>query len=71
MHAIDRHALTKAATIAGLTVTEKSAACTPAQLEVLQEVWPTSAETSKRAALARVLASGMLVEEGEETPAFA
>lgn len=66
MLAVDRHALVKTATIASLAVTEKSASCTPAQLEVLQDIWPDAdAETSKRASLARVLAAGMLVEEGD------
>lgn len=50
----------------GFSVAEKSASAAPKQAEVLQAGWPSEDEgISKKAALARVLATGMVVEEAE------
>lgn len=66
MNAATRHSLVRAALHSGLSVTEKSASASPAQQEVLNAVWPDGTETTKTAALARVIASGVMVEEAEE-----
>ncbi len=65
MNAITRHSLVKATVTAGLSVMEKSASSTPEQGEVLSAAWPDGSEQTKTAALAKMLATGMLVEEAE------
>lgn len=63
MNAITRHSLTRATVTSGLNVMEKSASASPEQNEVLSAAWPDGSEQTKTAALAKMLASGMLVEE--------
>lgn len=65
MNATTRHNLTQAATISGFAVMEKSASASQEQQEILDAVWPGEDVLSKTAALARVLAAGVLVEEAD------
>ena len=56
----------------GFTVMEKSASAAPQQREILEAGWPQEGEQiSKSASLARMLATGMLVEEAEQSLAVA
>ena len=65
MNAITRHSLTKATVTAGLSVMEKSASASQEQRDVLSAAWPDGSEQTKMASLAKMLATGMLVEEAE------
>ena len=44
---------------------DKSASASPEQAEVLNAAWPDGSEQTKMASLAKMLATGMLVEEAE------
>lgn len=58
--------LVGAAVRSGMAVHEKSASAAPAQLQVLQAGWPQEGEgITKRAQLARILATGSMVLEAE------
>lgn len=65
MNAITRHSLTRAAVTSGFNVMEKSASATPAQAEILGNSWPDGSEQTKTASLAKILATGLMVEEAE------
>ena len=65
MNAITRHSLIKATVAAGSSVMDKSASASPEQAEVLNAAWPDGSEQTKMASLAKMLATGMLVEEAE------
>lgn len=65
MTAAIRHSLVSSTVLANSVVVEKSASANQDQLEVINAVFPTqdSGPMTKLAALARVLATGDLVED--------
>jgi hypothetical protein len=64
MKASVRHSLVQQATLASTVVVEKAASAQPAQLEVIEAVFPSADQNiTKTAALARVLATAEMVEE--------
>jgi hypothetical protein len=66
MNSSHRLSLVGAALRAGSAVIEKSASAAPAQQEVIQAGWPQEGEPiTKVASLARVLATGLMIEEAE------
>lgn len=67
MNSSTRQHLVKAVVSASHTVLAKSASADVHQREVLEAAWPHPEEgLSKRASLARVLATGLMVEEAEQ-----
>ena len=63
-----RHAIIAGAVRSGLNVVEKSASATPEQAQVLAVAWPAEGEgITKKATLARVLATGSMVMEAEQS----
>lgn len=68
MNDTQRLQLVGAATRSGFAVLEKSASANSAQQEVLAAGWPSADEQiSGSARLARVLGTGLMVEESEES----
>lgn len=66
MNDTQRLALVGAAVRSGYAVMEKSAAASDQQAEILGAGWPTEGEQiTKKARLSRIIATGMIVEEGE------
>jgi len=66
MNSNTRHSLVQSALFAGTAVMEKSANAAPAQLEILENAWPSEDEgITKKAQLSRVIATGILVEQAE------
>lgn len=64
--------LVRSAFRAGIVTMEKAASASSAQQAVLGAGWPRPEEgLTKRAALSRILATGLLVEEGEASLATA
>lgn len=64
--------LVGAALRSGSVVLEKSAYAGPAQQEVIQAGWPREGEDiTKRASLARILATGLMIDEAEASRASA
>jgi len=67
-----RLALVGAAVRAGFTVMQKSASASPQQNEILGAAWPQEDEgITKRAYLSRILATGLLVDEADQSLAQA
>ena len=66
MNDAQRLSLVGAAVRSGFAVMEKSASAAPTQSELLNAGWPSPEENiSKRAALARMIGTGLMVEEAE------
>lgn len=65
MNAPTRHSLIAATVTSGFSVMDKSASASPEQNEILENAWPDANREplTKRATLARILATGLMVEE--------
>lgn len=66
MNSAQRLSIVGASLRSSSVVLEKSAAAAPAQQEVIQAGWPQEGEQlTKLAALSRILATGLVIEEAE------
>ena len=66
MNSSQRLQLVGAALRSGFTVLEKTASAAPAQQELIEAGWPKHEEgITKLASLARIIATGLMIEEAE------
>ncbi len=72
MNDLQRLQLVGATVRSGFTTMEKAASSSPQQREILEAGWPRPEEgLTKLASLARMLATGMLIEEADQSIAQA
>ena len=70
MNDLARISLTNAAVRSGFATMEKAASASPQQQEILAAAWPNpDEEISKSARLSRIIATGIMIDEAEQSVA--